>query len=607
MRRIVILFLFFVIVSNVQLFGENLPAAQFQNISLGDFIKFVAVRENLNIIYTQRSIPRNLKITLYSPTTLSNADLLKIFYSVLKENNIIATQQGNTILLTRSNAARALGGKFIRGATGGQNTLSTVVVRLKNISVTTIALTVRHVMSPYGVLDIIRPINTVVITDTKYRIEQIAKLLRSIDSDERMLVKLIPLKNASSNTVASELNRFFNDLRVRNGMSYSPIIISESASNSLLVAARINDFNFINTVINSIINHSQKSKFQKVFYLKNAVAKDVYNVITKLLSKNPNFKNSSISYDEATNSIIFVGSPVIYNKIKDLISKLDVPRKEVYIEALIIETSLSKLSEFGVEWSATAKSGSTIGYAGSANTGNLGKIEGSIINNQKFTPLPNGFSLGILGNTVTYNGVKFATLGALLNALKSNSNINIVSNPKIVTLDNQKATIFVGENRPYITSKKYDSNGNPIFTYDYKNVGVKLSILPHVNGNKIMINTQLEIKKVTENVMVGNTMAPVTLTRTTSTKISLVNGEKILISGLIENDTQKKRSGVPILSDIPILGGLFKYRENSTSKTNLLVFLSVRLVNNRNVMANIIKKETEKSKKVLSNGTKNKQ
>ncbi len=597
MKRFVILIM--VLFIGVQAYGKNIPAAQFEDIGLQDFIKFVAVRENLNIIYSQNEIPRNLKITLYSPSALTNQDLLKIFYSVLKENNIVATQQGNTILLSRYNTARAIGGKYVsKPSSLSQNTLSTVIIRLKNVNVMSVSSTVRHVMSPYGILDIIRPINTLVITDTKYRIDQISKLLRTLDSDDKIIVKLIPIKNASSGIIANELNRFFNDLRVRNGMSYSPIIINESESNSLLVAARMNDFNFINSVINSILSNTEKNRFQRVFYLKNAVAKDVYDVITKLLSKSPSFKGSSISYDEATNSILFVGSPVLYNKVKQLIDELDVPRKEVYIEALIIETSLSKLSEFGVEWSATAKSGHSIGYAGNTNTGNLGNLEGSIINNNKFTPLPNGFNLGILGNTVTYNGVKFATLGALLNALKSNSDINIVSNPKIVTLDNQKATIFVGENRPYLTSQKYDSNGNPIYTYDYKDVGVKLTILPHINGDKILLNTNLEIKKVAENVMVGNTMAPVTLTRETSTKISLVNGEKILISGLIENDTQKQKTGVPILSDIPILGGLFEYKKNSTSKTNLMVFLSVRIVNNNETVASI-----NKNAKVLDNVT----
>ncbi len=598
MKKLVILIM--VLFIGVQAYGKNVPAAQFEDIGLQDFIKFVAVRENLNIIYSQNEIPRNLKITLYSPSALTNRDLLRIFYSVLKENNIVATQQGNTILLSRYNTARAIGGKYVsKPGTLRQNTLSTVIIRLKNVSVMNVSSTVRHVMSPYGILDIIRPINTLVITDTTYRIDQISKLLRTLDSDDKIVVKLIPIKSASSGTIASELNRFFNDLRVRNGMSYSPIIINEGESNSLLVAARINDFNFINSVINSILSSTQKNRFQKVFYLKNAVAKDVYDVITKLLAKSPSFKGSSISYDEATNSILFVGSPVLYNKVKQLIDELDVPRKEVYIEALIIETSLSKLSEFGVEWSATAKSGHSIGYAGNTNTGNLGNLEGSIINNNKFTPLPNGFNLGILGNTVTYNGVKFATLGALLNALKSNSDINIVSNPKIVTLDNQKAMIFVGENRPYLTSQKYDSNGNPIYTYDYKDVGVKLTILPHINGDKILLDTNLEIKKVTENVMVGNTMAPVTLTRETSTKISLVNGEKILISGLIENDTQKQKTGVPILSDIPILGGLFEYKKNSTSKTNLMVFLSVRVVNSNETVASI-----NQSAKVLDNVTK---
>ncbi len=349
----------------------------------------------------------------------------------------------------------------------------------------------------------------------------------------------------------------------------------------------------------SIIKKCSKERFEKVFYIKNAVAKDVYGVILKLLSKTPSFRTSSISYDEATNSILFIGNPISYKKVEELIGKLDVPRKEVYIESLIIETSLSKLSEFGVEWSGAAGKGNTIGFAGSFNAGKLGEVEKSIVGDQQFAPLPNGFNLGVLGNVITYNGVKFATLGGLLNALKTKGDINIVSNPKIVTLDNQKATIFVGENRPYLTSQKYDSNGNPIYTYDYKDVGVKLSILPHINGNKIIMDTSLEVKKVVQNVMVGNTMAPVTLTRDTSTKISMENGEKILISGLIENDSESSQKGVPVLSKIPIMGNLFKYKKTSNSKTNLLIFLSVRVVNNKLDMKNIVKNATQKKSNAI--------
>ncbi len=561
--------------------NSNVPGARFENISLIDFIKFVSAKTGQSITYSQRSIPMSAKVTLYSPNELSNNDLMKIFYSVLKENRLVPVKEGSTILIIRSSSVREIGGKYTTDISKPPNTLSTVVIRLKNISIDRLGIPLRHLVSPYGSVDIIPTLNVIVVTDTKDRIKQVEKLLRTMDSSNKIITKLISIKNASSSTVASELNKFFVELKRKKGSSYSPVVLSENASNSLIIAARKSDFSYIQTLVDEIIKKTESQKSQKVFYLKNAVAKDVYNVIVKLLSKTPTFKNTSISYDEATNSIIVIGTPSIYNRVSSLIHRLDVPRKQVYIEALIIETSLSNLSEFGVEWSALAKKSGSVGYVGNSNTGNLGNLENTIIGKGELAPLPNGFSLGILGNVVSYNGVKFATLGALLNALKTKNDINIVSNPKIVTLDNQKANIFVGENRPYLTSQKYDSNGNPIYTYDYKDVGVKLTILPHVNGKKIILDTTLNVKKVTENVMVGNSVAPVTLTRSTTTKIALDDGDKILISGLIENDKEKKEQRVPVLSSIPILGGLFKYNKTSTAKTNLLIFLSVKTINNQ--------------------------
>ncbi len=577
----VIALLFVFLVSVCGYAKQIVPGARFESISLADFIKFVSAKTHLSITYNQRSIPQITKITLYSPTELSNKDLLKIFYAVLKENRLVPIKEGNTIMIVRSSAVREVGGKYSNNLLAPPNTLTTTIIRLHNISVDRLGIPLKHLASPYGSLDIIPTLNVVVITDTKDRIRQIVKLLKSMDSSDKIITKVIPIKNADSRTVANELNKFLIELKRKKGTSYSPVVMSEDASNSLIIAARKIDFSFINSLVKEIVKRTEAQKSQKVFYLKNAVAKDVYNVIVKLLAKTPAFKGTSISYDEATNSIIVLGTPSIYNRVKSLIHRLDVPRKQVYIEALIIETSISNLSEFGIEWSGVAKSGGSIGYAGNTNTGNLGNIENSILSQGKLAALPNGFSLGILGNVITYNGVKFATLGALLNVLKRKNNINIVSNPKIVTLDNQKANIFVGEVRPYLTSQKYDSNGNPIYTYDYKDVGVKLSVLPHINGNKIIMDTTLDVKKVSENVMVGNSVAPVTLTRSTTTKISLTSGDKILISGLIENDKETKEEHVPVLSSIPILGGLFRYNKLNQGKTNLVVFLSVKIINNQ--------------------------
>ncbi len=570
-------------------FAQDTPNTYLSNVNLEDFIKFVAKRTNQNFSFESSIIPKNIKVTIYSPLALSSDDLMKIFHSVLKENGFLSVKRGKSFAIIRSGSLRNVGAPYQSSSRSIPNSVVTTIIRLKNVKVSRLKLPLTHLVSSFGHVDTLPGLNAIIITDSQSKIVQMEKLLRDIDKHRAYNINLIPIKDASSKIVANELRGFFRDLTMNSDLSYKPVIFNEAASNSIMIASREQSFSYIKQLIDQITARLKNQKAQKVFYLKNAVAKDVYNIIIRLFSKNSTFKKGSISYDSSTNSIIAVGAPGIYNKIAELISKLDIPRKQVYIEALIIETTLSKLSEFGVEWSGVASKGNSVGFAGSSTTGALSNLQNSILNDGKLTPLPGGLSLGILGNVVTYQGIKFPTLGMLLNALQQKQGINILSNPHIITLDNQKADIFVGENRPFLVSKKYDINGNPIFSYDYRDVGIKLNVLPHVSNNKIIMDTSIEIKKVVNGTGASDA-APITMTRSTDTKIALEDGEKVLISGLIKNDKSYTEERVPLLSSIPLFGELFKYKKVDSEKTNLMIFLTAKIINSRQELNNLTKK-----------------
>ncbi len=559
------------------------------NVNFEDFIKFVSKRTNHNFSFESSIIPKNIKVTIYSPLALSNDDLIKILHSVLKENGLVSVKKGKNIVIIRVNSLRNIGAPYQSSLKAASNSVITTIIRLKNVAVSKLKLPLMHLVSSFGHVDAVSGLNALIITDSQNKVVQMEKLVKDIDKSQSYNINLFPIKGVSSKIVANELKGFFSNIAARSDLSYRPIIFNETASNSIMIASREQNSIYIKKLVEQIVEHLKGQKAQKVFYLKNAVAKDVYNIIMKLLSKNPLFKKSSISYDSATNSIIVLGSPEIYDKIEKLISKLDIPLKQVYVEALILETSLSKLSEFGIEWSGVASKGSNVGFTNNSTTGTLANLQNSILNNNQLTAIPGGFSLGILGNVVTYQGTKFPTLGMLLNALKQKQGINILSNPHIITLDNQKASIFVGENRPFLISQKYDTNGNPIFSYDYRDVGIKLTVLPHISNGKVIMDTDIEIKKVTSSVGSSTEAAPVTLTRTTKTKLSLANGEKILISGLIKNDKTYTNQGVPLLSSVPLLGELFKYKKVQSEKTNLMIFLTAKIINNQKELKKLSK------------------
>ncbi len=288
-----------------------------------------------------------------------------------------------------------------------------------------------------------------------------------------------------------------------------------------------------------------------------------------------------VSSDKATNAVIVIGDKEIYQKAESLIKKLDIPRKQVYVEALIIETTLEKGSQFGVEWYAGGGSKNMAGAATFQTTKALTSLQGSVIDGKtpNFGALPGGFNLGILGDVITYEGIKFPTLGLLVNFLRTATGINILSNPQILTLDNEEAEVFVGENRPYLVSTKYDANNNPVQNFDYRDVGVKLKITPHISSdNTITLKVYTEVKKLSSAVATTTT-APITLTRQTKTKVKLKNNSTMVIGGLIKDDSNSTNKAVPLFSRIPIIGELFKSRDESNQKTNMMVFISVHIIN----------------------------
>jgi len=266
-----------------------------------------------------------------------------------------------------------------------------------------------------------------------------------------------------------------------------------------------------------------------------------------------------------------------------MIEKLDIPRKQVYVEALILETSLTRTDSFGLDWFTVGANNDLVGY-GSTGVNPTALTPGTI-------PMPGGFGAGIMGNMITYNGLTFPSIGAFLNALRTDSGINIVSNPQILTIDNQDAETFSGENIPFKTGDRLDVNNNLSTTYDYRNVGIRLKVTPQISGETINLDVDLAVDQVSPSEDGYSS----TLTRTTKTKVQLEDNTIMVISGLMKDGSTTYTSGIPFLSRIPILGWLFKNQTNSSDKTNLMVFISARIINTREDAVNLLERRTRGS------------
>jgi general secretion pathway protein D len=250
-------------------------------------------------------------------------------------------------------------------------------------------------------------------------------------------------------------------------------------------------------------------------------------------------------------------------------------REQVFIEAMIIEVKAESGWSFGIDWMLGNQSGSN--YYGGAYMNSVPNFTSTTVAGKSTTlPLSTGFQLGFVPDSSI---LAFA----LLNASGSDNTYNILSTPQLLTVDNEEAELNVGEEIPVASNNRISDSGTQFYTYEYKSVGIKLKITPHItNSNRITLDLYQEINSVlgsTDTTSTTSSTVPPTLgKRDIKTKLSVLDGKTIVVGGLMQNNKTEEETKVPLLGDIPLLGWFFKHKTVSNTKTNLLVFITPHIV-----------------------------
>lgn len=291
-----------------------------------------------------------------------------------------------------------------------------------------------------------------------------------------------------------------------------------------------------------------------------------------------NLPGVAIQADPATNALIVTAPENIYANILQVVDKLDARRAQVYVEAMIAEVSVDKSGQFGVQWIVGGGNDSVnavgISNVGDSNAGNsLSAIAAAAVAKTP-SALPTGLMLGVVNGSFTSKG-KQPTLGAIATALESHGDGNVLSMPNLLTLDNEEASIIVGQNIPIVTGTQASTGANqtPFTTVDRKDIGIKLKVRPQISeGGVITMQVSQEVSSVDTTVNTQGT-GIATKKRSIDSKVLVDDGQIIVLGGLIENDVSQTDNRVPLLGDIPILGNLFRYQGRDSKRTNLMVFL----------------------------------
>ncbi len=558
------------------------------------------------------------EVSLIFPEPVSIDEAWSIYTSVLKSRNYTLIEKGNyfeiiPIGFYRNNTPP------VKTRPDNSEDLITYVYKFKHADITQAISVLRGLKSPRGIILTYNPANIVVITDTQANIKNLKEVISLIDtSSGNDLIKVFKLQYANSSEVTMALGTIFSDYAKR-GIYIKAYNIK--SQNALVIKAPSNAFDKINSLISQLDKPTSNiiSRRFDVIYLKNSKAEEVANVINKLLEniqlisygskkegkkkKRVPVRHSSSSQekpkvvaDKSSNSLIVYGNENEIRAIKDIVSKLDRQKKQVLVTALITEVSQKALQEIGVRWQIFGSHGGAAFRGGISQEGFYNLLGSSNFVAGVLTT--SGKNVEIAGNTLFFPDLLF-----LFSLLERGTGFNIVSSPKLLTMDNKEATINVSQVTPFAQSVKFDVNGNPIINYDYKEVGLILKVTPHISQDNIVMDIHQEVNEVIgfEKPQIGELsyVVPITSKRELNTTITVTNGKTIVLGGLVSKKTIKTMEGVPILSSIPIIGNAFKYRSKDMNKTNLFIFLTPYIIKTPEDLARITEEHKKLSEELM--------
>lgn len=579
-----------------------------------ELIKFVAEATNTTIV-VDPAVKGKVKVVSSKP--VSKDELYDLFLSILEVHGYTAVRSGGVVRVIQAKDARSAPVQVRDDIPGRSDEYVTQVIRLDNISAAKLIPVLRPLVPQQAHMAAYAPSNAIIISDVSSNITRIRDIIERMDRSAVQQTDIVRLRYAVAADVVRMLDTLNKSEAKKQGGAAEPqiLLVADDRTNSVLVTGDELERARVGKLIAHLDTPLEQSGNVKVIYLEYAQASEIAEVLTRVMQnisqleagdgkKVARSKNTStIEADEGTNSLIITADADEMAALEAVIQRLDIRRAQVLVEAIIVEMNLTDAQSLGVQWLFANDRGF---YGSNINDQtNAQKIANAIrpepvtdsdgnTTTDEFDAVDLAAALsGIPGATLGWGQVAGdVTMTAIVNALKTHSNANILSTPSLLTLDNQEAYITVGQKVPFITgsfTNTGSNNGasNPFQTIERENVGVTLSVTPHINeGDSVVLDIEQEVS----NVLVGASQISdaadlVTSERKIQTKVLAQDGEVVVLGGLIEDNVQDGQQKVPLLGDIPLLGRLFRSDSVNVTKTNLLIFIRSTIIRDEQELA----------------------
>ena len=601
--------------------GKPYVTIDFDNVDIAIFIKFISELTGKNFVIDKAV---RGKVTIISPTKISVKEAYRVFESVLEVHGYTTVPAGSVTKIVPAVAARskAIETRLRAEGISPEDKVVTQLIPLRYADPNELKKLFAPLISKSSVLVSYPPTGMLIITDVLSNIKRLLRIVDAIDVEGiGEEISIVPLEHSMAAVMAKSLGTLFQKkkVRVKKGASLvSDIkIVPDERTNCLIILASEYDTMKIKQLVELLDRETPPGEGDvHVYYLENANAEELVKVLMAIPSKQAKgvkkgkapvvSKEVQIVADKATNSLVIMANKDDYLVLEDVIKKLDIVRKMVYIEALLMEVDARKAFDLGMQWfigdeSIGTRGGKNIAaFAGSTPSKNLFPSVDPVTSTGI---LPPGLLLGVLGEAITIAGIDFPNIGAVVKAFQGDSDVHIISTPQLMTLDNEEAEIQIVKNIPYLTSKDTSASLVDYSNYEYKDVGVTLNIVPQINQERfVRLKISQEVAQVVEaESIIG---LPTTLKRVAKTTVTVKDGHTVVIGGLIDQALNESTSSVPCLGDIPGLGWLFRTTSRTSDKTNLFIFVTPHIIENPDEAKKVYQEKRDYIEKLQEGGIK---
>ncbi|WHS58323.1 type II secretion system secretin GspD [Pseudomonas sp. G2-4] len=575
-------------------------------------------------------------LTLVSEGQVPARQAYDMLLAALRMQGFSVVDVGGVAQVVPEADAKLLGGPIYSADKPAGNGMLTRTFRLQYENAVNLIPVLRPIVSPNNPINAYPGNNTIVITDYAENLSRVAQLIEGIDTPSAIDTDVVPVQNG----IAVDIAQMVSDLLETQGGDQTQKInvIGDPRSNSIIIRAGSPErTELARNLIYKLDNAQNNPSNLHVVYLRNAQAAKLAQTLRGLLTgesegegndnsrsvlssmgastngqsgqgnesgtspasgavstssngyapgssgqtstTTQNEQNTAFSAggvtiqaDATTNTLLISAPDPLYRNLREVIDLLDQRRAQVVIESLIVEVGEDDASEFGVQWQTGNLGGS--GVIGGVNLGGTGL---NLNGKTSIDVLPQGLNLGLVNGTVDIPGIgKILDLKVLARALKSKGGTNVLSTPNLLTLDNEAASIFVGQTIPFVSGSYVTGGGgtsnNPFQTVTREEVGLKLNVRPQISeGGTVKLDIYQEVSSVDNRA--SSTTGIVTNKRAIDTSILLDDGQIMVLGGLLQDGYSQSNDAVPWLSTIPGIGALFRNERRQVTKTNLMVFL----------------------------------